>query len=214
MFFRVVSISVMLMLTLTLSAHASYLVTFTLDPGAGISGAAGEKIGWGLTITNDEPINWIWINSASTFTPLSGPLLGDYLDFSLNSDPVAPSQSLYLPFDPSKSTGAGIFSIFGDAPYNQTSSGYIHFTYDVYNGDPFGAGNQVDSGFFDVNAAVSTPEPSTYALLCLSLGVVGYVRRRVTRNEVWVITAQSQVVEQAPPPERTVSGGGACFRLF
>ncbi len=29
--------------------------------------------------------------------------------------------------------------------------------------------------------AVSTPEPSTYALLCLSLGVVGYARKRMNK---------------------------------
>ena len=36
----------------------------------------------------------------------------------------------------------------------------------------------------DVSCNNSTPEPSTYALLCISLGVVGYARKRMNRKEV------------------------------
>ena len=182
---RVLSIfAAVLTLALSVAAHASpYQVTFTLNPVAGVSGRPGETVGWGLTIVNNETTNWIFINSASTFTPLSGPPLGDYLDFSLNSDPVGPGGILNLPFDLLLSTGAGKFDISGTAPYDQTSAGYITFSYDVYDGDPAGTGAIFDSGSADVNASVSTPEPSTYALLCLSLGVVGCVRRKMKKSE-------------------------------
>jgi hypothetical protein len=108
--------------------------------------------------------------------------LGTYSDFSLNSNPVAPSTTAYLPFDLLNSTGAGSFSIFGTAPYDETSSGYIQFTYDIYDGDPFFSGNQIGSDFSNVNVSVSTPEPATYVLLCLSLGVVGYARKRMQKQ--------------------------------
>ncbi len=34
-----------------------------------------------------------------------------------------------------------------------------------------------------VSSPAAVPEPSTYALLCISLGVVGYARRRITKIE-------------------------------
>ena len=179
MFYRVLSLSLTLIIASALSAHA-YLVTFTLEPANGaISGAPGATIGWGLTIKNEDSTNWIWINAESVFTVLHGPTLGTYADFSLNSNPVAPSTTAYLPFDLLNSTGAGSFAIFGTAPYDETSSGYIQFTYDIYDGDPFASGNQIGSDYANVNASVTTPEPSTYVLLTIALGAVGYVRRKM-----------------------------------
>ncbi len=35
----------------------------------------------------------------------------------------------------------------------------------------------------DASGGTAVPEPSTYALLCLSLGVVGFARRRMMKNE-------------------------------
>ncbi len=51
----------------------------------------------------------------------------------------------------------------------------------VAGGDPT-SGNFLDSAAFGVGVGV-VPEPSTYALLCLSLGVVGYARRKMKSNE-------------------------------
>ena len=36
----------------------------------------------------------------------------------------------------------------------------------------------------ETGPATTVPEPSTYALLCISLGVMGYARKRMTKNEV------------------------------
>ena len=47
----------------------------------------------------------------------------------------------------------------------------------TYSSSPFIM--QVDA---TQNGAAAVPEPSTYALLCISLGVVGYARRKMVKN--------------------------------
>ena len=39
-----------------------------------------------------------------------------------------------------------------------------------------------DSITLNINNASAVPEPSTYALLCISLGVVGYARKRMKKE--------------------------------
>ena len=39
-----------------------------------------------------------------------------------------------------------------------------------------------DGGTFTLYQPSAVPEPSTYALLCISLGVVGYARKRMVRK--------------------------------
>jgi PEP-CTERM motif len=44
-------------------------------------------------------------------------------------------------------------------------------------------GNFLDAAAFGVGVGI-VPEPSTYALLCISLGVVGFARKKMGKREV------------------------------
>ena len=169
-------LAILLVLVATITAHAN--VTITITPASGISGRPGETVGWGFYLTNDSLTDWVGFTNSLFFMNLPA-TWGTYTDLSNMHDPFAPgSDKVFVPFLIDQS-GAGSFTISKTATYNETSSGYIRFFYDIYNGDPTNGGTLLYSKSYDVVASVSTPEPSTYILLFLSLGVVGYARKKM-----------------------------------
>ncbi len=190
------------LLATVVTSHAS--LALTLYPSSGtISGAPGETTGWGFTISNSSATDWIWLTNSvfvsakniiqSTDLPYAGadPLWGIYTDLSGNLPPIAPSTSnLYVPYVPAQS-GGGAVAMDPATPYGDLASGLITFTWDVYSAKPvdeFGIPlglTPADFGSVDVNASVTStvpstvPEPSTYLLLTMALGVVGYARKRM-----------------------------------
>ncbi len=184
MFNRSIAQLLTLMFVLTLAVTAQADVAFNLEPtGGGISGAPGDTIGWGYTVSNDTTY-WLWVGG-SVIAMDKDSSWGTYTDTSFNVDPLAPMVGgipsvLAVPFSPAGGTGAGSFSIDPTAPFGDMARGYITFNYTLYDADPSqGGGTEMGYGSVDVNATVATPEPTTYLLLCLSLGVVGLVRRQL-----------------------------------
>jgi hypothetical protein len=72
-------------------------------------------------------------------------------------------------YDTGSGVAVGQFA-YGLGPATTATQAIIYF-------DPAG-GNATYGQLDNLN---TVPEPSTYLLLCLSLGVVGYARRRMTR---------------------------------
>jgi hypothetical protein len=188
MFSRSIVLLLILIFTLTLAVAAQADVAFTLEPtGGGISGAPGDTIGWGFTVSNDTA-SWLWVGG-SVITMDKDSSWGTYNDTSSNVEPLAPRVDattpslLSVPFTLAGGTGAGSYSIDPTAPFGDMARGYITFNYTLYDANPYLGGNEIGYGSADVNATVATPEPTTYLLLCLSLGVVGYARKKMMKSE-------------------------------
>jgi PEP-CTERM motif len=65
-----------------------------------------------------------------------------------------------------------------------TSGNTLQFSYEAVstaNGNPT-TGNFLDAAAFGVGVN-TVPEPSTYALLCISLGVIGFARKKMRKSE-------------------------------
>ena len=196
---RVVSFFLYLTLMLAVTGVAQASIVFTLDPTNGsVSGAPGDTVGWGFTVTNDSALEWIVVTGSTLYTNkdynpgyTGATPWGTYTDLMSNSitydTPLGPTSSLTLPFAPGANpqTGAGSFAIDIATPYNDQAIGYIVFDYQVFTENP--ALNYSAPYTFasspQINVAISTPEPSTYALLCISLGVVGFARKRMVKSE-------------------------------
>lgn len=189
---RILLFVVLLVLTARLTAQAS--VVFTFDSlGGAVSGTLGSIVGWGYSVTN-ETSDWV-VLTASAFSPLPG--WGAYNHyFTDNFVLLAPGATDTQPFTatgPTTGVGVGYFVIDSKAnPGATTTGGAITLSYDRYDGDPTDGGNYLSpaavtdpvAASVTVLDATAVPEPTTCILLTLGLGVVGYVRRRVTRNEI------------------------------
>jgi len=124
---------VLLLLTAALllpAAHAGAI--FTPTPST-ISGAPGDTVGWGFTISNDT--NYLLITSAD-FTPATP--LGTFTDFigQFNFIVVGPSPestSVSQTFDPSALTGVGSFLISSSATPGSVITGLLTLTYDLFS---------------------------------------------------------------------------------
>ena len=189
---RIVTLFLALTLTMAAAVTAQASVTFTLNPDSGIvAGDPGQTVGWGYTISNDS-VYWLWINN-SDFTTNKDATWGTYTDSSYNHTPVAPADGatptvLTVPYSFADNTGAGSFAISPSTPVGDFAVGQILFTYDLYSADPSGGGlTPATSDSYSAAAAIQSasavPEPSTYALLCISLGVVGFARKRLGKRE-------------------------------
>jgi PEP-CTERM motif len=184
MFRRTITLLVALTLVVAAAATAQGALTITLDPVDGvISGVAGQTVGWGITVSNDS-LEWLWINDSTFSNGVTGPW-AQYANLSGYMPPVAPGAVVTTPFNSALNFGAGSFTIDPGSLPGDVAAGVIDFTYDLYVSDPTLGGTPDNNGAYNGVSAtvVTTPEPSTYALLCLSLGVVGFVRRKVVKGE-------------------------------
>jgi hypothetical protein len=176
------------------AARAGAIVA--LDPVDGvISGAPGDTVGWGFTVTNGT--NWISIDSVSIeneTSPLGGASSGftSYMDLlgGLTNGVTPPNQMWSLGFSPgSPGTGIGQYAIDAATPLGASDSGDFVIFYDEFSGDPNTCGScyldtlqMFDSGgnppAFTINVTATTvPEPAS-ALLLLAGGIVALARRR------------------------------------
>ena len=185
MFRRTLTLLLALTLVAAAAVTAQAAVAISLDPANGVvSGLSGETVGWGITVSNDTA-EWLWINDSIFSNGVTGQW-AQYANFSGYMDPVPPTSVVSIPFTLATNAGAGIFTIDPGSSPGDMAGGVIDFTYDLYATDPTTLGGTPDNNgtFNGVNATVvTTPEPSTYALLCLSLGVVGFARRKLRMDK-------------------------------
>jgi len=166
-------------------------LTITLDPAGGsISGAPGDLIGWGFTLSSTTT-DWL-SGTSSALTFETNASVGIYTDFiGLQGGPppsfaVGPLATWTQIFD-GISEGAGSYAIAAGAiPFSQ-NSGLLLFSFDVFDGDPTLGGAQIDSDSESAPFTVTVtepvnvvPEPATFGLLAFGLmGLIAPSRRRL-----------------------------------
>lgn len=172
-------------------AHADPMLT--LNPvGGAVSGAPGDTVSWGFSITNDT--TYYLLFDASYFCETGQDpqfttctqALGSYNDAIANDFTIiAPDSTVSQPFDASAMTGFGSYTISPTAALGSIDSGSLVATYMEFDGDPLGNGAQI-SGDIEISATASvttavatTPEPSSWMMLLTALAALGLIRTRV-----------------------------------
>jgi PEP-CTERM motif len=160
----------------------------------------GTTVGWGIGLVNQSPDYWAqiggtaltWYGGTDTVDGTYSDILGatmfpvDGTDYTLTLAPNASYLSYYAPL--TQTGGVGNVVIKNGLAQGIGGTYTLGVSYTYYTQDPRGL---ADPGTFtapeglglqdSANASVTTiPEPTTYALLCLSLGVIGYARRKMT----------------------------------
>ena len=156
--------------------------SLTLTPTNGIvGGLPGTTVGWGFTLTDTSPTNWIVLND-SYF--VGSPLYGSYTVYvSSQFYVVGPSSILPVSWNQALLAGTGEIDIFATDPVVVTA-GTINVDYSVFSEDPnspiFDPGSLVNSGTFsDPVQILVTPEPATAILLLGAALLVVLPRGRV-----------------------------------
>ena len=152
--------------------------TFEVTPASGqVFGAPGARIGWGYSISNLDPLNWLVTSNLSTDPFLFATPDGSVFDFPI----IAPMTTVSVPYDGT----TGLYQITWDttATLAFTNSGLFALAADWYDGDPFAGGILIQpapTSFAAYSATVAdVPEPST--LISLGSCLAAIVVRRLTR---------------------------------
>jgi len=167
-----------------------------------MQGLPGSTVGWGYQIVNDTT-DYLLVNNSyfcgpggdpqfTTCGPNNGvprydglnnfgPKYGVYTDYiAANATLIPPSSSPSQPYSfGSPGTGVGAYTIDLSAPLNSVDAGNIFVTYDAYVGNPFVAGVYDFSGSMSAAATVVVvPEPESFSLAAIALGVLAAWRRK------------------------------------
>lgn len=163
--------------------------SFATIPSSGdITGAPGDTIGWGYSITNNDSLDYLVLTNLDAGTFLNGTASGLF-DFPI----LAPGQTLTEAFDASVPKGLFELTWNPGAPIGFKNSGEFTVTADWYDGDPFGTGAPI-YGLTGVTASqpysatvvastVATPEPSGFGVLLACLLVIPTARRIRRRSD-------------------------------
>lgn len=184
---------------LGLAALCQASVILTLDPTSGlISGAAGNTVGWGFTLSS--PADFAVITSSNFCLGASGvtntclaPTLGVFSDYIASNFTIAgpspESPMVTQLFQSSTSTGLGSFAISVAAPTGATDMGQIVATYDLYSVDPLAsnfdpiadllsAGNYLtDPASITVGSPIIITQEPSYTVLTVVLFIAFFITR-------------------------------------
>jgi hypothetical protein len=163
------------------SAYAIPDWTFEMIPMDGsVAGPPGSTVGWGYTISNPDPLNWLapWNVSADSFMNGSPNLI---FDFPL----VAPLTTVTVPYDGIN----GFYQLTWDAsaPVGFTNSGLFIVSADWYDADPFAGGNFLEAApdrtaLYSASvvsaAPAPVPEPAIWLLMASGFAGLALWRRR------------------------------------
>ncbi len=158
---------------------------FTINPTPGWTRNRSLEIYLGQPYINSGPssslgsMTFEWLNPTGTATPVTSEYEAFYfganpsdMRIQLNISSTIPSDFSFTGFKASFVVPSGFSATYTNSPWQ---SSYIEFyNRNSANGSVTDPGVAVTLG----NAPATVPEPSTYALLCISLGVVGYARKK------------------------------------
>lgn len=177
--FRHIGVALALAFGATQGRAASDWTFATIPADGAIAGPAGSTIGWGYTIANLDPLNWLSLSalSADLFAQATPTLLFDF--------PVlAPLSSVTVDY----AAGSGLFEITWDTgvTIGHVETGQFLASADWYDADPFGGGTRLAAAD-DIGAAYSArvagdstplPLPSTLSLLAIAVAGVAVAGQR------------------------------------
>lgn len=202
--FKAILSCILCALALAWSSSQALAFEFSLLPGGGAaSGPAGSTVGWGYSITNTDPQNWLVTNWSFATSPLDGTLsapAGGTMTWGYsitNPDPLnwlmlsglsadaflngTPDASVFdLPIIAPNSTVSGnLYQFTWDptAPMDGINSGIFTLTADWYDEEfNFLDGAPNRSAYYMASVA-PVPEPSAWLLFGVGLAGLGLYRR-------------------------------------
>jgi hypothetical protein len=158
-----------------------------LPSGGNVQGAPGSEVGWGYSITNDDPTNWL-VATNLTSTPFSnGTPDASFFDYPI----VSPLTTVTVAFDPVAQAGLFGFSWDANAPVGFSNTGVFTLGAEWWTGDPFATGAFLQTaadqtaGYSVTVSAASVnpvPEPGSVVLLMSGLSVLMLKCRKGGRN--------------------------------
>jgi hypothetical protein len=170
-------LGVLILLAAPAAVADSY--TFSLIPADGaVAGPPGSTVGWGYSIINTSPSDWLVTTALSSDAFLNGTpaAIFDFPD-------LGPGVTGTVPFDPI--APAGLFELTWDitAPVGFVNSGSFDLSAEFWSGDPLAGGVFVASApdTLAPYTATVTPEPPTLVLLLGALTATGILRRLFAR---------------------------------
>ena len=171
-------------------------VTFNLKENSGTNVTFVAGICSSL-LTSNQPTAWVADLGAATattptfspyvFTPASPVNLASDMRYwiMLGSNTMTYQGAFQVSNTPSDSIANPHITVGG--PYRWRTSGQDSTVSSLQNITLTGNGGSPSRALYSLDSRVSSPsavpEPSTYALLCISLVVVRYARRRMSRSE-------------------------------
>lgn len=176
------------------AVHAEPVTTFgfTLLPADGaITGAPGETIGWGYSLSNYSLTDWLLVGF-----PSADPFVNATPDASVFDFPIlAPGETRVVAYTPASdgAFGSGLYQITWNetAPIGTIETGSFTLSADFYDADPFDFESEQIAQFLReaipqtvtysasvIPAPTSVPEPATLVLTGAGLALASIARRR------------------------------------
>ena len=147
-------------------------------------GTQGGVTGWGFSVVNTDPDNWLVLNDSFVTGSLSTGTFGTYKDYVGNQFVVVdPNGGTFSQaFDPATQSGAGEFDLAAFVP-PISIPGAINLDYTLFSQNPndpnFDPGSFVASGTVQSAASVDvTPEPSSILMLITGAVPLVFAGRR------------------------------------
>ncbi len=169
------SLVVLLAAALAALAYGDPTITISTLPLSGtVGGAPGTVVGWGFTLTDTFPDQWVILNDSS-FTGLQ--VNGTYVDYVVDNfyvaGPAPESSTLQVAWNPSliPPQGLGEFDLNPTALPGAPITGNILVDYQLFSQDPSSPDFDPDTSFItagSVDAAVDinvVPEPASIFLI-------------------------------------------------
>lgn len=155
---------------------------FTTVPADGlVQGPPGSTVGWGYSITNESPVNWLVTTELNAGLFVQGTPDSSVFDFPI----VAPGQTVTQIFDPANATGLYAFTWDATAQLGISNIGFFALGADWWNGDPasgatFLSSAPVQNTSYDATETIvsaNAPEPISLALC--SFGIIWVICLRI-----------------------------------
>ena len=172
----------------------------TVEPAGFVTGEPGGTVGWGITIVNDDPNNWLLVtltvfcgpggdplnNTCGPNGPATrydgindfGPAFGTYNDFAAtNMDAIQPNTTFSQTFNPNLvvPTGLGEYIIDPTATIGQMDSvggSNLFLQYQLFDGNPLNPASNPVGGSVELSTPATVDVTPEPATLALAGGAL------------------------------------------